>query len=367
MEILHQVLGQDFYVLQKSVVRKLGADKSLLFSLLIEDWKKNNYATEFELSVDYLERELCIKKKTQIEYLKEFCKMDMLKIYYKGLPRKRYISINEKGVFSFLNLCNPFVNHNGAKMELQVGQNTPSKWGENDTIDDSEQLIENQLDENSNDKKIPKKEKKITENDENLKNDTNIIYNNIYSNINNNKDIYNNINNMSENLKNKKKKSSSSFVSAYKKIELDWIKIANSGEKEIILGKLDLLQYKREHLLLASKFWLLLCMKNGNENKTLQKSSIHTWVETIRLLMEVDNYSLRRLFAICYYMNHCYRNKIEDFWFENIMSITAFRSKTKNGEYYMDKIFKNANNFFNRNGDKLKDMDEFFKIFENLL
>lgn len=75
------------------------------------------------------------------------------------------------------------------------------------------------------------------------------------------------------------------------------------------------------------------------KTKTLKEAKLDNWVNTVRLIIEVDKRDKFELGMILEYFALCNAGECKDnFWFTTINSIAALRNKTKSGDYYFDAI-----------------------------
>ena len=86
-------------------------------------------------------------------------------------------------------------------------------------------------------------------------------------------------------------------------------------------------------------------------SKSLQSAELNKWVNTIRLLIEVDNATVAQLIAIKKYLEAGINNErgVDTFWCDAIFSISALRKKSKDGTYYLDRIKQAAKKWLNKN------------------
>lgn len=86
-------------------------------------------------------------------------------------------------------------------------------------------------------------------------------------------------------------------------------------------------------------------------SKSLEKAELSKWVNTIRLLIEVDKVTVAQLIAIKKYLEAGINNErgVNTFWCEFIFSISAFRKKSKDGTYHIDRIKQAAKKWLHRN------------------
>ena len=86
-------------------------------------------------------------------------------------------------------------------------------------------------------------------------------------------------------------------------------------------------------------------------SKSLEQAELHKWVNTIRLLIEVDKVPITQLIAIKKFLEAGINNErgVDTFWCETIFSISAFRKKSKDGTYHIDRIKQAAKKWLSRN------------------
>ena len=90
------------------------------------------------------------------------------------------------------------------------------------------------------------------------------------------------------------------------------------------------------------------------KSKSLEQAELHKWVNTIRLLIEVDKVPITQLIAIKKFLEAGINNErgVDTFWCETIFSISAFRKKSKDGTYHIDRIKQAAKKWLSRNPEK---------------
>jgi hypothetical protein len=100
----------------------------------------------------------------------------------------------------------------------------------------------------------------------------------------------------------------------------------------------------KNYLLIAYKFWDLWKRENS-ENKTVKSAKVISWIDTIRLIVEVDKQKIERLIAIYKYFEKCQEQIIgyDDFWFKTIKSVGGLRDTNKKGVYRLDTIMEVVN------------------------
>lgn len=100
----------------------------------------------------------------------------------------------------------------------------------------------------------------------------------------------------------------------------------------------------KKYLLIAYRFWELW-KKDNPQNLTIKKAKVLAWVNTIRLIVEVDEQNIERLICILKYFEKCQEENIEydNFWFKTIKSIGGLRDTNKQGVYRLDSIMDIVN------------------------
>lgn len=100
----------------------------------------------------------------------------------------------------------------------------------------------------------------------------------------------------------------------------------------------------KKYLLIAYRFWELW-KKDNPQNLTIKKARVLSWVNTIRLIVEVDEQNIERLICILKYFEKCQEENVEydNFWFKTIKSIGGLRETNKQGVYRLDSIMDIVN------------------------
>lgn len=100
----------------------------------------------------------------------------------------------------------------------------------------------------------------------------------------------------------------------------------------------------KKYLLIAYRFWELW-KKDNPQNLTIKKAKVEAWVNTIRLIVEVDDQNIERLICVLKYFEKCQEENIEydNFWFKTIKSIGGLRDTNKQGVYRLDSIMEVVN------------------------
>lgn len=121
---------------------------------------------------------------------------------------------------------------------------------------------------------------------------------------------------------------------------------------------LKVYQGEKRYLFLAYKFWKLWHDDNP-DNLTVKKAKVSEWVDTIRKLIEIDKVPETRLVAIYTYFQEIANDRkgIKKFWFETIKSVGGLRKHNANGEFNIDRIADEINNFAEKD-------DEFYRLIE---
>ena len=100
-------LSGNYIVLNKTLIKKIGIETSFLFSVLIEGEEiiKNenpDFNGWFFQTVEKLEKITGLSKHKQNECLKRLEKQQFIEVKYLGIPKKRYIKINEDALILFI-------------------------------------------------------------------------------------------------------------------------------------------------------------------------------------------------------------------------------------------------------------------------
>ncbi|NAW50387.1 DUF4373 domain-containing protein [Elizabethkingia argentiflava] len=108
----------------------------------------------------------------------------------------------------------------------------------------------------------------------------------------------------------------------------------------------------KSYFFLAYKFWKMWFMQYP-KHKHLLKADVNEWVDTIRLIVEVDHQPKERLVGILEYFKKCSEKdtRFKDFWFKTIKSIKALRNSDKNGVKYIDLIVDQVNEMIEKQQD----------------
>ncbi len=87
------------------------------------------------------------------------------------------------------------------------------------------------------------------------------------------------------------------------------------------------------------------------KSRSLDKAELDKWVNTIRLLIEVDKATVAQLIAIKKYLEAGINKErgVDTFWCDTIFSISALRKKSKEGTYYLDRIKQAAKKWLDKN------------------
>lgn len=96
---------------------------------------------------------------------------------------------------------------------------------------------------------------------------------------------------------------------------------------------------QKKYFYIAKGFHTLFCARKGY-TKTLKTASAEKWTEDVRKLVELDKITIEQLVAIKMYWDAIQAGEkgLDDFWFDTIHSMAAFRQKSKSGVYYWDMI-----------------------------
>ncbi|HAY3545112.1 TPA: DUF4373 domain-containing protein [Elizabethkingia anophelis] len=108
----------------------------------------------------------------------------------------------------------------------------------------------------------------------------------------------------------------------------------------------------KSYFFLAYRFWELWKKENPN-HKHLEKAEAYDWVDTIRLIVETDKQTTKRLVGVLEYFRKCASKdtRFRDFWYKTIKSIKALRNVDKNGVKYIDSIAEDLNDAMDKHED----------------
>ncbi|MDV3768155.1 hypothetical protein CMU26_01175 [Elizabethkingia anophelis] len=111
-------------------------------------------------------------------------------------------------------------------------------------------------------------------------------------------------------------------------------------------------QGNKSYFFLAYRFWELWKKENPN-HKHLEKAEAYDWVDTIRLIVETDKQTTKRLVGVLEYFRKCASKdaRFRDFWYKTIKSIKALRNVDKNGVKYIDSIAEDLNDAMDKHED----------------
>lgn len=103
------------------------------------------------------------------------------------------------------------------------------------------------------------------------------------------------------------------------------------------------------HFYLAKGYHKMLHDYKGSES--LEKADLYKWVNTIRLLIDVDKVPITQLIAIKKFLEAGINKErgVDTFWCDTIFSISAFRKKSKDGTYRLDRIKQAAKKWLDKN------------------
>lgn len=111
-------------------------------------------------------------------------------------------------------------------------------------------------------------------------------------------------------------------------------------------------QGNKSYFFLAYRFWELWKKENPN-HKHLEKAEAYDWVDTIRLIIETDKQTTKRLVGVLEYFRKCASKdtRFRDFWYKTIKSVKALRNVDKNGVKYIDSIAEDLNDAMDKHED----------------
>ena len=89
-------------------------------------------------------------------------------------------------------------------------------------------------------------------------------------------------------------------------------------------------------------------------SKSLENAQLESWVNIIRLLIEVDKVTVPQLIAVKLFLQAGINKDrgVDSFWSDTIYSINALRKKSKDGVYSFDRIKLAAKNWLSKNPEQ---------------
>jgi hypothetical protein len=106
------------------------------------------------------------------------------------------------------------------------------------------------------------------------------------------------------------------------------------------------------HFYIAKTYHNMFYTYKGS--KSLENAELKTWVNTIRLLIDVDKVTIAQLVAIKHFLQAGIDKErgVDTFWSDTIYSISSLRKKSKDGIYQFDRIKQAAKKWIEKNPDK---------------
>jgi hypothetical protein len=89
-------------------------------------------------------------------------------------------------------------------------------------------------------------------------------------------------------------------------------------------------------------------------SKSLENAQLESWINIIRLLIEVDKVTVPQLIAVKLFLQAGINKDrgVDSFWSDTIYSLNALRKKSKDGVYSFDRIKLAAKNWLNKNPEQ---------------
>ena len=89
-------------------------------------------------------------------------------------------------------------------------------------------------------------------------------------------------------------------------------------------------------------------------SKSLEDAELGKWVNTIRLLVEVDKVTIPQLIAVKQFLQAGINKQrgVDSFWSDTIYSLNALRKKSKDGVYQFDRIKQDAKKWLTKNPEQ---------------
>ncbi len=118
------------------------------------------------------------------------------------------------------------------------------------------------------------------------------------------------------------------------------------------------------HFYIAKSFHKMFY--DSKQNKSLKEAKLNTWVNTVRLILEVDEIPTIQLVGIKHFLQAGINKDkgVKSFWSDTIFSINALRKKSDDGTYYIDRIKQDAKRWIERNPEK---EEEIYKAHQRLI
>ena len=118
------------------------------------------------------------------------------------------------------------------------------------------------------------------------------------------------------------------------------------------------------HFYIAKSFHKMFY--DAKKNKSLKEAKLNNWVNTVRLILEVDEIPTIQLVGIKHFLQAGINKDkgVKSFWSDTIFSINALRKKSDDGTYYIDRIKQDAKRWIERNPEK---EEEIYKAHQRLI
>lgn len=118
------------------------------------------------------------------------------------------------------------------------------------------------------------------------------------------------------------------------------------------------------HFYIAKSFHKMFY--DSKQNKSLKEAKLNTWVNTVRLILDVDDIPTIQLVGIKHFLQAGINKDkgVKSFWSDTIFSINALRKKSDDGTYYIDRIKQDAKRWIERNPEK---EEEIYKAHQRLI
>ena len=108
MNILNLLASNSFIVVNKSLIKELGLEPSILFGEIVSEynyWNERDGLNDgfFYSTVENIEEKTTLSKYQQGKAIKKLKELNLIECKVKGLPAKRYFKINLQQVVKFFN------------------------------------------------------------------------------------------------------------------------------------------------------------------------------------------------------------------------------------------------------------------------
>jgi hypothetical protein len=106
------------------------------------------------------------------------------------------------------------------------------------------------------------------------------------------------------------------------------------------------------HFYIAKTYHTMFYAYKGS--KSLEKAEMEQWVNTVRLLLDVDKVTIAQLIAVKHFLQAGIDKErgVDTFWSDTIYSISSLRKKSKDGIYQFDRIKQAAKKWIEKNPEK---------------